>query len=101
MAITEDGELYAWGGYEGGSLGIGKIPLTYVKATLPTKLEFTKALSYESELFEFKEELELLTPTKEGYIFDGWYLDSELKEKFDETTMPVRNITLYGRWIEE
>lgn len=35
-------------------------------------------------------------------IFVGWYLDAELTQKFDSTTYPNANITLYAKWsIEE
>lgn len=38
-------------------------------------------------------------PTKEGYNFDGWYLDSEFNNKIDFNTYRVTsNITLYGKW---
>lgn len=40
-------------------------------------------------------------PTKRGYVFDKWYLDSELTEEFEFTTMPSRNITLYAGWVPE
>ena len=38
-------------------------------------------------------------PTKENYIFFGWYFDGEFDERasFDEDT--TGNVTLYARWI--
>ncbi len=38
-------------------------------------------------------------PTKEGYAFDGWYLDSELTEEvvLDEIN---KSTTLYAKWIQ-
>ena len=41
-----------------------------------------------------------LDPIKEGYIFDGWYSDSLLKNKFDFNTLVNKNIELYAKWIE-
>jgi len=41
----------------------------------------------------------LPTPEKEGYIFDGWYHDSSLKEKVTGDITAKENITLYGHWI--
>ncbi len=41
-------------------------------------------------------------PTKQGYIFDGWFTDSELQNAFifnENTTMGANNITLYAKWI--
>lgn len=57
--------------------------------------------------------LDLPVPTKEGYIFDGWYYDVNLTEKvtalntIDITPVPIKtndcitgytNITLYAKW---
>ena len=39
-------------------------------------------------------------PTKEGYVFDGWYLDSGLSEVYDFNTKVTKNITLYAKWTE-
>lgn len=36
--------------------------------------------------------------TLEGYMFDGWYLDSGLTNKFTFSTMPAENLTLYAKW---
>lgn len=37
-------------------------------------------------------------PTKDGYIFDGWYSDSELTTAYTFSTMSLENITLYAQW---
>ena len=39
------------------------------------------------------------TPVKEGCAFGGWYRDEELTEKYEFTTMPAEDITLYAKWI--
>ncbi len=40
-------------------------------------------------------------PTKEGYVFDGWYLDSALTESFAGTSHGISsNITLYAKWVK-
>ena len=41
------------------------------------------------------------TPVKEGYIFDGWYLDEALTKEADSKTIVTGNMTLYAKWIEE
>lgn len=42
------------------------------------------------------------TPTKDGYVFEGWYTSSDngvtLGTKFDFTTPPESNITLFAKW---
>lgn len=37
-------------------------------------------------------------PTKSGYEFNGWYVDSEFNQLFDETQLIVQNTTLYAKW---
>lgn len=37
-------------------------------------------------------------PTKDGYIFDGWYIDRDLLNEFIETQTIAENITLYAKW---
>lgn len=43
------------------------------------------------------------TPTRTGYVFDGWYTDNETFENlFDfENTFATENIKLYAKWVEE
>jgi len=44
-------------------------------------------------------EITLPTPTvKTNKIFEGWYLNTELTQKFSATTQPSENITLYANW---
>ena len=41
-------------------------------------------------------------PTKEGYVFLGWYADERLTKKVDVTNMTVTSsVTLYASWGEE
>ncbi|MFA5536050.1 MAG: InlB B-repeat-containing protein, partial [Bacillota bacterium] len=37
-------------------------------------------------------------PTKKGYAFKGWYIDTELTIPYTFTTMAAENITLTARW---
>ena len=37
-------------------------------------------------------------PTREGYVFDGWYTDPEGGEKFDFSTIITESIVLYAHW---
>ena len=43
-------------------------------------------------------EIEIPTPTREGYTFKGWYNDEDLTEEFTDTTMPSNDLTLYAKW---
>ena len=38
-------------------------------------------------------------PSKQGYVFEGWYLDKELKNKFDfNISSIISHTTLYAKW---
>ena len=40
-------------------------------------------------------------PTKDGYVFDGWYTDEALTTPFNfGVTLVTQNITLYAKWSE-
>lgn len=43
--------------------------------------------------------LEPISPTRVLYTFTGWYDDIELTNKYNFTTMPANNITLFAGWI--
>ena len=38
-------------------------------------------------------------PTKEGFVFAGWYTDADCVNRFTKTTFPAVNTTLYAKWI--
>lgn len=40
-------------------------------------------------------------PTKEGYIFDGWYTDRDHTTKYDFSKKVSSSFTLYAKWKEE
>ena len=39
-------------------------------------------------------------PTKEGFEFDGWYIDENLTEIYDFTSKVTKGFTLYAKWTE-
>ena len=40
-------------------------------------------------------------PEKEGYVFSGWYTDSEFKNKFEDGTAVSENLNLYAKYEAE
>ena len=44
-------------------------------------------------------DLDKYIPQKEGYTFEGWYTDKELKNKVTSITI-TEDTTLYAKWIE-
>ncbi len=45
-------------------------------------------------------DLSKYVPTREGYVFTGWYRDAELSKKLEKLTMD-RTLTIYAGWTEE
>ena len=43
--------------------------------------------------------IQLPTPQREGYGFDGWYTDAECTDRFTATVMPEGGATVYAKWI--
>ena len=41
------------------------------------------------------------SPTKEGYIFKGWYLDKEFTKLYDFAAPVTEDVTLYALWEKE
>lgn len=41
------------------------------------------------------------SPIKDGFDFEGWYTDKELKTKYDFTEKVTKNFTLYAKWTEK
>lgn len=39
-------------------------------------------------------------PTREGYVFGGWYRDTSCKVAFTESSKVTKDITLYAKWEE-
>ena len=71
--------------------------ITYISNN--QQLEKTTKVTYDDEYGNLIE-----PPTREGYVFAGWYLDEEFKEESPKETDKVKitkNITLYAKWIEE
>ena len=39
-------------------------------------------------------------PVKNGFVFDGWYTDKELTQKYDFAATVTKSFTLYAKWQE-
>jgi len=61
--------------------------------------ETNGAAEYESEYYEYFDDIDVIdSPTKEGYIFKGWYTDIHTTIPFTDSTMPFGDLTLYAKW---
>lgn len=41
-----------------------------------------------------------LRTVREGYVFDGWYLDKDCTQKFDDESLTTVGINLWAKWSE-
>lgn len=84
----------------------------------PVDMEAEKNLMYNNDgvitKVNVKDKQNLLTPTKEGYVFEGWYLDAAFTKKVEGNTTDVlsftpvyddnncltsyEDITIYAKW---
>lgn len=54
----------------------------------------SQLIGYETE--EIMDEINI--PVKEGYKFDGWYLEQDFNQEFNLTKYPSDNIKVYAKW---
>lgn len=40
------------------------------------------------------------TPTREGFVFEGWFTDKELTKPYDFSQKVTSNVTLYAKWTK-
>jgi uncharacterized repeat protein (TIGR02543 family) len=93
-SITSNGRVFLWGFNQHGQLG----ERTLINRATPISIAFKTAYSSETELVDYATLLNECVPSREGYIFDGWYGDQELTEVYIFTTMPAEDLMLYARW---
>lgn len=55
---------------------------------------------FKIEKVEHGEKIIEETPARKGYVFDGWYTDSEYEEKFDFNSAITKVVQLYAKWIK-
>ena len=93
-------------------LRLQALKITYVKDVVPTT-SYTITLHYNDEGVTPNKDIESSletgkfptpeTPTRTGYVFDGWYTDDvTFNNLFDfENTFATENIDLYAKWVDE
>jgi len=96
ITVNKDIKLIAqWtytGGGGGGGGGVTRYTLTY---------DTNGGSAIAKETYNSGATVKLTkVPKKDGYIFDGWHLDSALSEDVDEVKI-TKNITVYADWIED
>ncbi|MDY3929774.1 MAG: S-layer homology domain-containing protein, partial [Clostridia bacterium] len=95
--FTEDATIYAHWSYNGGSGGGGGGTTRYT-----VKFETNGGSKVSSKTVTRNTAVaEPTAPTKDGYTFDGWYSDKELKTSYDFSAKVTKSFTLYAKWTEK
>ena len=88
------------------SLYIQSYEMTFEKASTKHNVYYVTNCDTQLDSKQFAEESEITLPTeeltKEDYIFDGWFIDADFKNKFVVgTKMGKNDITLYAHWVPD
>lgn len=60
--------------------------------------ESTQKIDTYTKIYDYNAEIALPQPSKDGYVFVGWYTDEACKNKFVAGVMPDGDLNLYGYW---
>ena len=92
---TENTTIYAQWNYTGSTGGGGGVSKYTIKfETNGGTTVANKSVTRNAKLAE------PTAPTKDGFKFDGWYTDKELKTAYDFDTKVTKSFTLYAKWTE-
>ena len=89
--------------------GENKIVLVMKEATMTFREEVDFTVSFESNggtsvnsdsVLNGKTVEMPSAPVREGFTFDGWYTDKDLKKPFNFSTIITENTVLYAKWTE-
>ena len=97
---NDEGEIDIW---------FAGVKLSCVEITATTKagvvIEYVNVYYYDGETLVNTVEYEkgsamsaYVPDEKDGYDFDGWYLDEELTQKVSENYVVNDNVSVYGKW---
>ena len=96
--LTTYGKIIIWGDNENGKLGDNTTTDTLTPLEI-TLISNSQTL-LKSESISLNTSYILYEPEKDGFAFDGWYIDAGLINPFLTTGMtPIANLSLYGEWV--
>ncbi len=95
IVMTSEGRIFTYGSNNYYELGIG----TNVHSAVPVEVGFIYAESVTIHSYMTGEIIDEYIPIREGYTFDGWYLDQALTNQYIFGEMPNIDIELYAKWI--
>jgi len=95
IALTNFSSLFTWGDNSLGQLG-DKTDITH--KIFPALSAFRKSRLLKTEKYLYDSPTIKFIPIKPGAIFNDWYTDSELTNKYYFTKMPAQDLALYVKW---
>lgn len=67
--------------------------------TYKVKFDTTGGSKVETEVVESgSKATKPISPTKDGYVFEGWYIDENTNTEYDFRSSVDKDITLYAKW---
>lgn len=94
VSITANWSTYS--APSGGGGGGGAIP-----ASFKVNFETNGGSAVDAISAKKGDTITFATPAKEGFTFDGWYLDAALTQKASSPYEVSANVTLYAKWAEK
>ena len=94
VSITANWSTYS--APSGGGGGGGAIP-----ASFKVNFETNGGSAVDAVSAKKGDTITFATPAKEGFTFDGWYLDAALTQKASSPYEVSANVTLYAKWAEK
>ena len=79
------------------------IPYLSFKGGFTVSFDSLGGTAVESQKLRYGDVIEMpVSPTRENYVFDGWYYDKDGKRAVDFSTATAdKSTTLYAHWIEK
>ncbi len=85
----------------GGSAGGGGGAAPEEKTKYTVKYNTYGGTEYSDEVYQENKEIKIdKLPKKDGYVFDGWYLDAEFTTQIDKLKIE-KDVTIYAKWVKE
>ncbi len=89
------GSVASW---SSGQLGDLTLYAKWTALNYDLSFETNGGNSINSQVVSTDTTLDLTAPVREGYTFDGWYIDQALTTMNAYTNMPAMDLTLYAKW---
>jgi uncharacterized repeat protein (TIGR02543 family) len=95
--FTSQKRLFIWGSNSVGQFGNGNT----TDSANPILVQGYSISTINKKTIPYETVIDQYLPVKDGYTFQGWFLDTQLTIPFIQGTMPAKDVNLYGSWVEK